>query len=188
MFPVTTTRVSFLTMLPTVVVSLIVVLIVVYFTRPGWRRLLGAVAAGVVFMLFNAVGDVTGYYAGWWHYLFTTAPFAPPLVYIVGDSVYGIGGALIGWRVQRRFGLRGLLIFLALLSTLGSVRDVTYATEAHLFAFGPGVVPILADWLFWATLYLLAQLTMRIVAGPAHADRLGREARSVRILNEQEGR
>ncbi len=42
---------------------------------------------------------------------------------------YGIGGCLIGWRIQRRFALGGLLLFLVLLSILGSVR-------AHNFLFG----------------------------------------------------
>jgi hypothetical protein len=70
----------------------------------------------------------------------------------------GSGGALIGWRIQRRFGLGELLIFVALLSILGSVRDVAYAAFTHLFTFGTGIVPILADWSAWATLYLVAQL------------------------------
>lgn len=175
MFPVTTTQISLLTVLPTLIGALIVVLIVIYFTRPGGRRLLGAVAGGVAFMVANAVWDIAGYYAGWWHYLFTTAPYAPPLVYLTSGAVYGIGSALIGWRIQRRFGLGGLLIFLAALSTLGSVRDVVYAAKTPLFAFGSGVVPILADWSAWATLYLLTQLVMRGVSGPAHTDQLARK-------------
>jgi hypothetical protein len=122
-------------------------------------------------MEFNIVGDIVGDYAGWWHYLFTTDTHAPLLIYL-GDLIYGTGGALIGWRIQRRFGIPGLLLFVVLLSVYGLLRDLGYATFTHLFAYGRGVIPLIADLLTWATLYLLALLTMRLIAGPANADRL----------------
>lgn len=146
--------------------------IIIYFTRPGLRRLLGALAGGLVFIVLNTAWDIAAHYAGWWHFPFTTDTHAPLLFYVVQDLPWGVGGTLIGWRITRRFGIRGLLIFLVLLSVLGSMRDFANAASAHLIVFGTGIVPVLADWSCWATLFLLAQLTLRVIAGPASADQL----------------
>jgi hypothetical protein len=45
-----------------------------------------------------------------------------------------------------------------------------------ILSFAPGPLPLLADALCWATLIPLALLVMRLVAGPASADRLRRSA------------
>ncbi len=48
-------------------VALLLLLIVVYFTRPGRRRLIGAVTGGLVFLVLNIAWDIAAYSAGWWH-------------------------------------------------------------------------------------------------------------------------
>jgi len=153
-----------------VTVALLLLLIIVYFTGPGRDRLIGAIAGGLVFVVLNITWDIAAYSAGWWHYPFTTDPYAPLWVYVAQDSQYGAGVALIGWRIQRRFGMRGLLIFLLLFSGVGTIRDNAYAAFTHVIVFGPGVTPLLADWACWITLLLLAQLTMRMLAGPSHVE------------------
>jgi hypothetical protein len=81
---------------------------------------------------------------------------------------------LIGWRIQRRWGLRGLIIFLVAVGVLGTVNDFAgaAAASANLIVFGAGIMPVLADTLCSATNALVAQVGMRLVAGPAPADRL----------------
>jgi hypothetical protein len=158
----------------TVGICSLLLLIVIWFTRPGLRRLAGALTGGLVFSALNVACDIIGYYAGWWHYLFTEDTHAPWLVYAGAGSFYGVAVALIGWRINRRFKVRGLIIFLFLLSMFGAIRDFAYASLTHLLAFGHGIVPIIADWSAWATLFLVTQLVMRSIAGPANTDQLAR--------------
>jgi hypothetical protein len=46
--------------------------------------------------------------------------------------------------------------------------------SSNLMVFGQGIVPVLADWVVYATCGALAQLAMWLVAGPPEADPLVR--------------
>jgi hypothetical protein len=111
------------------------------FTRATPRRMVGALVGGLGFGAANALWDVAGYYAGWWHYPFTTAPTAALPLYLAGGLFYGSALGLIGWRVTRRFGLRGVLVFLVLFTLYGMARDVGGAAATHhtYILFGAGV-------------------------------------------------
>ena len=78
--------------------------------------------------------------------------------------------------MTRRFGLRGLLVFLALFTLYGSLRDFGGAAATHhtYIIFGSGMAPVLADAASWLIDQALAQLLMRLVAGPAASDPLAR--------------
>jgi hypothetical protein len=83
--------------------------------------------------------------------------------------------ALIGWRVMRRFGTRGLAVFLSTLAVVGTLRDYPIAARLMgLVEFAPGVVLAIIDGLLWAGLTALAIAVMRAICGPAHEDRLAR--------------
>lgn len=89
--------------------------------------------------------------------------------------------SLIGWRIDRRFGLRGVLIFLACIAVYGLLRDFlgTRAVSAsgfHLLVLSPGLLTVVADALCWVGCVVLAMLVMRLVAGTAQADRLSRKS------------
>jgi hypothetical protein len=157
--------------LVTVAVSSILLLIVIYFTHPGLRRLAGALIGGSVFAALNVM---IAYYAGWWQYPVTEDIHAPWLFYAGAGLFYGAAVALIGWRINRRFRVYGLLIFILLMSILGAIRDFSYASSTNLLVFGTGIMPVIADWSAWAMLFLLTQLVMRLIAGPAKTDRLAR--------------
>jgi hypothetical protein len=76
---------------------------------------------------------------------------------------------------MRRFGWRGEVVFLAAVMVLGTLRDYLEAEKAlGLIALAPGVATVLVDAVCWAGLTALAQAVMRLVAGPAAADRLTR--------------
>jgi hypothetical protein len=53
-------------------------------------------------------------------------PHNGPLMYYVLTGIfYGAGIALLGWRVNRRFGLKGLILFILLFGVYGVIRDFT---------------------------------------------------------------
>jgi hypothetical protein len=82
---------------------------------------------------------------------------------------------LIGWRVIRRFGGRGLAVFLGILAVVGTLRDYLIAGRLMgLVEFAPGVVLAIIDGFLWAGLTALAIAVMRAVGGPASEDRLAR--------------
>jgi hypothetical protein len=51
--------------------------LIAYPTRAAPRRVAGALVGGLGFGVGNALWDLIAYYAGWWHYPFTTTPYAP---------------------------------------------------------------------------------------------------------------
>jgi multidrug transporter EmrE-like cation transporter len=83
--------------------------------------------------------------------------------------------ALIGWRVVRRFGWRGEVVFLAAVALLGTLRDYFVAGQAlGGIVLAPGVTTVLVEIVCWAGQTALTQALMWLVAGPAAADRLAR--------------
>ena len=65
-------------------------------------------------------------------------------------------------------------MYLVAIGVLGTVNDVVgaAAAPANLIVFGVGFMPVLADTVCSGTNALVAQVAMRLVAGPAKADRL----------------
>jgi hypothetical protein len=150
--------------------------LIAFLTRAAPRRLAGALLGGLGFGAANALWDVAGYYAGWWHYPFTTTPTASLPLYLAGGLFYGAAVGLIGWRVTRRFGLRGVLVFLVLFTIYGMARDFGGAAATHhaYLIFGAGLAPVVADGASWLIDEALALGLMRLVAGPAASDPLAR--------------
>ena len=93
------------------------------------------------------------------------------LLYTVG-VLYGAIIALIGWRIARRYGWRGLATFVIVASIGGPIRERLYLSAAHLMVVAPGAVPWIANTLSWACALLLSHSIMRLMAGPACDDRL----------------
>ena len=82
--------------------------------------------------------------------------------------------ALAGWRIARRFGWRGLAVFVIVTSIGGPIRERLYLSAAHLAVVVPGAVPWMANTLSWTCALLLSHSIMRLMAGPAVDDRLAR--------------
>jgi hypothetical protein len=146
----------------------------IYFTRATTRRALGALAGGGAVALIGAGVEGLAHAQGWWRYTFGDTPVGPlaiyPLLVVAFASL-----ALIGWRVLRRFGSRGLTVFLAILAVMGTLRDYLIAGSLMgLIVFAPGIALAILDALLWTGLTALAIAVMRGVSGPSRDDRLAR--------------
>ena len=155
-------------------------LLVIYFTKARLWRVSAALLGGLFGGLLNLVADLVAFRLGLWHYASTHPAYASPWFYVTAGLGYGAVASLIGWRIDRRFGRRGVLIFLACVAAFGLLRDflLTAAANAsgiHLLVLAPGPLTVLADALCWVGCVGIALLVMRLVAGPARRDRLARE-------------
>ncbi len=131
------------------------------------RRIVGALASVVVFTALSAPIDTLGARVGWWTYPSCVDPPHPPLVVYVGQALIFVGGvALVGWRVQRWWGRRGLARFAAFVCVAGLVRDMTVAAVLpRMIQFGPAPAAQLADLGAWAIVVTVGLGVTRLVAG-----------------------
>jgi hypothetical protein len=154
--------------------ALALLAITIYISRATFRRVVSALAGGIAAALLNVGQDALAHSTGWWHYPSVKTPYGPMLMYSVVVLWYGAGVALIGWRVTRRFGGRGLMAFIGVMGIYGPARDYAAGAWSGAIVFAPGVVPVIADAACWASGMALAQGVMRLVGGPAKNDRLAR--------------
>ena len=147
---------------------------VVYFTRATARRVAGALVGGAVAGLL-ALGAITLCEArGWWQIPFASTPYFLLLFYLA-LSIWPAPVYLVTWRVVRRFGWRGLAVFVAVVAVIGPPRDYLIAAKfPEWMAFAPGVAPILADAATYVGIVVVGHGVMRLIAGPAGGDRLAR--------------
>ena len=149
--------------------------VVVYFTRATARRVMGAMAGGAAAGLLGLGAIDLSEALGWWRIPFASTPFFLPLFYL-GLSISLTPIYLVTWRVTRRFGWRGLAVFLCAVAVIGPPRDyLIAATFPKWMVFAPGVAPILADAATYVGIVALGHAVMRLIAGPAGEDRLARD-------------
>ena len=152
---------------------LVIMAVLAVLTRATFRRIAGALAGGAVagVALLGVVALGEGF--GWWHMAITWKPYFLTLMWI--DTIPCGFVFLITWRAARRFGGHGLAVAVVVAAVLGPVRDYWYvATFPKWGAFAPGIVPALTTSVAYATLGIFGHGTMRLVSGPATADRLAR--------------
>jgi hypothetical protein len=152
---------------------LVILAVVAVLTRATLRRIAGALVggavAGVALLGIVAIGEN----AGWWHMAITWEPYFLTVM-CIGAIPCGFI-FLITWRIARRFGGRGLAVVAFVAAVLGPVRDYRYmATFPEWGAYAPGLAPVFAISVAYVILGILGHGTMRLVAGPAAADRLAR--------------
>ena len=155
---------------------LIALVVVIYFTRATVRRVAGALAGGAAASFLGLQAIALCEALGWWHIPFPAIPYFGIIFYLgLGISLAPI--YLVTWRLVRRFGWRGLAVFVAIVGVIGPPRDYWYAaTFPRWMVFAPGIAPIIADSATYVGVVLLGHAVMRLVAGPARADRLVRKA------------
>jgi hypothetical protein len=151
----------------------VVFIVVAILTRATARRIVGALAGGLVagVALLGVVQFCE--YMGWWR---MELPWEPHFLTIFIISM-AIGGFvfLLTWRIARRFGWRGLAVTLVIAAVLGPVRDQWYMNRFPEWgSYAPGIAPILAISAAYVILGVLGHATMRFIAGPAAADPLAR--------------
>jgi hypothetical protein len=155
-------------------VYLVLMAATIFFTRPNRRRLLGAVAGGAVVAAVGVGIESLFHVLGYWRYPSVDQPYGPVAIYPLVILVFAMI-ALIGWRIMRRFGWPGQMIFVVALTTVATLRDFLVAEKVlGIIVFAPGLATVVVDAAIWIGTVALAQTVMRLVAGPAAADPLGR--------------
>ena len=155
-------------------VCLVYLCAAVYFTRATARRVLGALVGGVAVAAVGYGVELACQALGLWYYPSDDTGRGPLLMYPSLAFLWATL-ALIGWRVVRRFGWRGEVVFLAAVALLGTLRDYFVAGQAlGVIVLAPGVTTVLVEIVCWAGQTALTQALMWLVAGPAAADRLAR--------------
>jgi hypothetical protein len=145
-----------------------------WLTRAGTRRIAGALCAVLVFTALSAPIDTVGLRTGMWGYPSCVDPPHPPLPVYVGQALAFVGClALVAWRVQRRWGARGIAKLAVVVCCVGAVRDFTVAAVLpDVIWIGPAPASVFADMAAWAVVVAVAVGVTRLVAGPADADEL----------------
>jgi hypothetical protein len=160
---------------------LIILVAVSFLTRATPRRIAGALAGmavdGVLGIAIIAIGER----AGLWHMAITWEPYFLLLLWI-GFTLSAFA-LLIVWRIARRFGARGLVVVFVAAMLLGPVRDYGYMARFREWgAYSPGIAPVLAVSLAYVLGFVVGYGVMRLIAGPATADRLARGPRGIVVL------
>ena len=154
-------------------IYLFVFALVAILTRATPRRIAGAVAGGVAAGAVVLGSIALGEKVGWWHMAITWEPYFLALLLI--DFTLGAFIFLITWRIARRFGWRGLAVVLVFVAIIGPPRDYWYMRRFPEWgSYGPGIAPVLAISATYVIMVLVGHGVMRLVAGPAGADRLAR--------------
>lgn len=150
---------------------------VIYFTRATLRRVMAALVGGAAAGLLGLGAIALCEAVGWWRVPFASTPYFLPLFYL-GLSISLTPIYLVTWRLARRFGWRGLAVFLCVVAVIGPPRDyLIAATFPKWMVFTPGVAPILADAGTYVGIVALGHAVMRLIAGPASEDQLARQPR-----------
>jgi hypothetical protein len=147
--------------------------VVAFLTRATARRIAGAVAGGLTFAAAALEIIAVGERVGLWHIALIWKPFYM-LLMLIGFAecafIY-----LITWRIARRFGGRGLAAAAIVAAVIGPPRDYWYmARFPEWGTYGTGPATIFAVAATYALMVLLGHGVMRLIAGPARADRLAR--------------
>jgi hypothetical protein len=154
---------------------LVALVAVIYFTRATSRRVVAALAGGAAVGCFGMGAIVLGNTLGLWRVPITWTPYFVALFYL-GLSISVTPIYLVTWRLARRFGWRGLAVFICVVAIIGPPRDYLYAARYPAWmVFAPGVAPILADSLTYVGIVAIGHAVMRLIAGPAREDRLRNE-------------
>jgi drug/metabolite transporter (DMT)-like permease len=147
---------------------------VVYFTRATARRVIGAFVGGLAAGCFGMCAIILGNALEIWRVPIARTPYFVALLYL-GLSISVTPIYLVTWRLVRRFGWRGLAVFLGIVMVIGPPRDYLIATMfPKWMVFAPGVPPILFDAATYVGIVALGHAVMRLLAGPAREDRLTR--------------
>jgi len=147
--------------------------VVAVLTRATGRRIAGAVAGSAVAAV-AALGIIAlGEKVGWWHMVIDWEPYFLAVLWL--DFALSGFIFLLTWRIARRYGRRGLAVVAVVAMVLGPVRDYRYMERFPEWgAYAPGIAPVLAISATYLLLGVLGHCVMRLVAGPAHEDRLAR--------------
>jgi hypothetical protein len=149
---------------------------VIYLTRATSRRVVGALTGGAAVGFMGMGAIVLGNTLGLWRVPIVWTPYFLVLFYL-GLSISVTPIYLVTWRVDRRFGWRGLAVCLVVVAIIGPPRDYLYAAKYPAWmVFAPGIAPVLADAATYVGIVAIGHAVMRLIAGPSRKDRLRNES------------
>ena len=156
----------------------VVMIGVIYFTRPVPRRIVGALLGGAVAGLLMMAMIAGGERIGWWHWQFPVSSAAGfTILFFLGCAISCAPIYLVTWRVARRFGGRGLSVSFGVAAVIGPPRDYLIARiYPEWGGFASGIGPVIADSVAYVVFMVAGHAVMRIIAGPACADHLVRQS------------
>jgi len=157
-----------------IVITAILFSVIAFFTHAGLRRIIGVLLAAIPVIPLVMIFDRIAARYGLWNYPSVTADNAPLAWYIASALGYGAAFGLLGWRIIRRWKMRGMIAFLLFFALFGVARDYGYSVTTKFIVFGPGPIPLLADLLAYGSAAAVVQLLMRLIVGPAQSDVLAR--------------
>jgi hypothetical protein len=156
--------------------TLAILAVSVYLTRAIPLRVAGALAGGVPVAFAMMAKLRLGYSIGWWRSHFAETPDPMSLFSAVSFLAIALSGTaylLLWWRVSRRFGWAGLIVFLIAMSGQFAVQD-RFVWDPALNIATVGIYPLMTDAAFWVVGGALGYTVMRLIAGPARSDCLAR--------------
>jgi hypothetical protein len=155
------------------IVMPVVFIVASFVTHAPARRVVAALAAGLVAAFIGAGLDAVGYSLGLWHYVTASPAHAPWPVYVAAGFLQG-ALALIGWRIRMRFTSFALVVFVALAAVGLTAQDyLAAALGPKVQVFAPGLAPAAGDFVVWSIVTTISLLLMSALAGTAQT----REAR-----------
>jgi len=155
---------------------LVELVVVIYFTRATSQRVIGAFAGGAAVGCFGLAAIVVGNALELWRVPIARTPYFVALFYL-GLVISVTPIYLVTWRLARRFGWRGLAVFIGAVAIIGPPRDYLFAvTFPAWMVFAPGIAPIIADAVTYVGIVVIGHAVMRSIAGPSREDRLRNES------------
>jgi hypothetical protein len=151
------------------IVAPILFLLSAFLTHPSRLQILGALTGAGLYGLVNYLWDRLAAAFGWWSYPGWSASGQFPLTgYVLAGIVGGGAFGLVGWRIIQRWHWKGFAAFLLFWAAYAVVHDyggsLLFASSG-LMVFGPGLVPILADVLWYVTGNAVPQAAIRLIGG-----------------------
>jgi hypothetical protein len=135
--------------------------------RPGTRQTSAALAGGAAASLMALAIEGIAHSQGLWHYSENDTPVGPVLTHPLNAIIFAIV-ALIGWRIGRRFGIRGQVIWVSTIAIISPPGD--YFAAVHWLGiikidrnFFPGL--LVMDIAAWGILSSVALAVMQRVCG-----------------------
>src|SRR5438552_10641891 len=107
-------------------IYLVLLGVLIYFTRATARRVIGALAGGAAAGLLGLGMIALSESQGWWQVPSGSVPYFR-LQLFLAFAVSMAPFYLITWRVARRFGWRGLAVLLGIVTIIGPPRDYLVA-------------------------------------------------------------
>ena len=133
----------------------VVLVLVVYLTRAGRRRVVGALAGGLAAAVVALLATTVAELNDWWRVPVVQAA-SGRVVILAGLAISMTPVYLVTWRVARRFGMRGLTVCVGLAAIVGPPRDYAFAAQfPNWMVFSAGMAPVLAvavTYVLWIAL------------------------------------